>query len=191
MKNNESGSPEKDHIEEMLDENEMNETDEAEKPGTGNVQETNETTVLAEKLKEAEDKLLRQAADADNYRKRLIRDTDERIKYANQSILEKFLPVLDNFDLALRHTEGVNIETVIEGIRLNGKVMLETIEKAGMTKIKVEAGEPFNPAEHEAITLCSNENMPDNAVALVIQNGYRMADRVVRPAKVQVNKFNK
>ncbi len=179
MKKNkhESDSPERDHIDEMLDDEDMQE-------------EKSEAELLTEKLKEAEDKLLRQAADADNYRKRLTRETDEKIKYANQSMLEKFLPVLDNFDLALQHTEGVAMETVIEGVRLNQKVMLDAIEKGGMSKIKVAPGDPFNPAEHEAIMLCSNSNMPDNVVALVIQNGYKMADRVVRPAKVQVNKCN-
>ena len=174
----ESDSAEKDHIEEMLDEEEV---DEAE--------ELSETELLAEKLKEAEDKLLRQAADADNYRKRLIRETDDRIKYANQFLLEKFLPVLDNFDLSLQHTDVTDVEMVIEGIRLNQKVMLETIEKAGMTKLQIAAGDPFNPAEHEAIALCRNTDMPDNAIAIVIRNGYRMGDRVVRPARVQVNKY--
>ena len=179
MKKNkqESDSSERDHIEEMLDEEEQDER-----------AEKTETELLAEKLKEAEDKLLRQAADYDNYRKRLIRETDEKIKYANQAVLEKFLPVLDNFDLALKHTEGVNVETVIEGIRLNQKVMLTALEKAGMLKIEVEAGDPFNPTEHEAIMVCKNDSMPDNVITMVIQNGYKIADRIVRSAKVQVNK---
>ena len=151
--------------------------------------EKTEAEILTEKVKEAEDKLLRQAAEADNYRKRLIRETDDRIKYANQSLLEKFLPILDNFDLALKHTEGVDAETVIEGISLNQKAMLDIIGKAGMVKLSVAAGDPFNPNEHEAVTLCNEPGLPNNAVALVIQNGYKMADRIVRSAKVQVNKY--
>lgn len=171
-------SEDRDHIEEMLeDEEQIEET------------EMSETEQLRQLVKELNDRILRQAADAENYRKRLIKETDDKIKYANQSLIAKFLPVLDNFDLALQHRNSATVEVAMEGVALNQKVMMDIMEKSGMSKIEANAGDPFDPAKHEAIMLCNNPDMPDNTVAMVVQNGYIMGDRVVRPAKVQVNKY--
>lgn len=167
---------EQDHVEELPDEEEERE-------------ETPEEPSLEDQLKEAEDKVLRMAAEADNYRKRLTRETDDKIRYANQSLLEKFLPVMDNFDLALQHLDTSNPEALAEGIRLNHKLLQDTLEKAGLSFIKAERGDMFDPNLHEAILLAQDPELPENALTMVVQNGYRMGDRIVRPAKVQVNKL--
>ncbi|MDR2884481.1 MAG: nucleotide exchange factor GrpE [Deferribacteraceae bacterium] len=169
-------SEDRDHIEELLDEEETVELD--------------ETELLRKQIKELNDKILRQAADAENYRKRLIKETDDKIKYANQSLIAKFLPVLDNFDLALQHRDSSTVEVAMEGVALNQRVLIDLLEKAGMSKIETAIGDPFDPASHEAIMMTNNPDLPDNSVAMVVQNGYIMSGRVIRPAKVQVNKIN-
>lgn len=176
---------EQDHIEDMLDELETGEAEDnaADKPAE-------EALSLEDQLKEAKEKILRIAADNENYQKRLARETDEKIKYANQTLLVKFLPVLDNFDLALQHSDSPSVEAVMEGVRLNQKLMLDTLEKVGLAKIEASAGDKFDPNLHEAIMLTSNPDLPDGVIALVVQNGYKLQDRIVRPAKVQVNKLS-
>jgi molecular chaperone GrpE len=128
------------------------------------------------------------AADHENHIKRLTREYDDRIKYANQKLLEKFLPVLDNFDLALSHADTASAESMAEGIKLTHKSLIDALGKSGMEIITVEVGSPFDPTLHEGIMLTNNPELPDNSVAMVVQNGYRLAGRVLRPVKVQVNK---
>lgn len=189
--NGNAENKEADHIDDMLKEEEDREKAKEEK-----VSELTEEMILKKelddarrKLAEAEEKVLRVAADAENTRKRLVKDTDDKIKYANQSIIAKFLPVLDNFDLALTHAEGLP-EKVIEGLRLTQKSLTDTLEKEGFKKIEAAAGEVFDPMVHEAVMLASDENYDDNTITMVLQNGYTQHGRVLRPAKVQVNKLN-
>jgi molecular chaperone GrpE len=160
------------------DMDELNEEEEA----------TDEVSELKKALQDAEDKLMRQAAEAENYRKRLIRETDDKIKYANQSLMKKFLPVLDNFDLALKHTD-VTVEAVLEGVSLNRKAMLDILAKEGLELIPAEEGDAFDLNLHEGLMLSQDESKPNNSISMVIQNGYRMEGRIVRPVKVQVNKI--
>jgi molecular chaperone GrpE len=148
-----------------------------------------EIETLSAKVKELEERILRQAADHENHLKRVLRETDEKIKYANQSLLTKFLPVIDSFDLALQHTGEATAESVFEGIKLNRKLLLDTLEKAGLTLISANVGDMFDPLLHEGVMLANNSDLADNSVAMIVQNGYRMAERVVRPVKVQVNKL--
>jgi molecular chaperone GrpE len=172
---------EKDHIEELLDE--------AEAPGENAEAERDETPSPEAENTALKEKILRQAADHDNHIKRLIRENDERIKYANQTLLTKFLPVLDSFDRAFEHIEIASVESLTEGIALTRKQLMDTLEKAGLQTIPVATGDPFDPALHEGIMLANNPELPDNSVALLVQNGYRLGERIVRSAKVQVNKL--
>ena len=178
---------EKDHIEEMLDEEELEEQMDSGKEAED---ELDELSLLKQKLKEAEDRVIRNAADTDNYIKRLNKETDEKIKYANQSLITKFLPVLDNFDLTLQHGEASTVETLMEGVKLNQKVMVDTLAKVGLTEVEATVGEAFDPNTQEAIMLTNNPDMPDGCVTMVLQKGYILEGRIVRPAKVQVNKLS-
>ncbi|MDR2105454.1 MAG: nucleotide exchange factor GrpE, partial [Deferribacteraceae bacterium] len=140
------------------------------------------------------EKILRLSADHENHIKRLIRENDERIKYANQTLLTKFLPVLDNFDLALAHIEAAGAENqgvkgMAEGVSLTRKQLIDTLEKAGLQQIAVKIGDPFDPLIHEGIMLLNDPALADNSVALLVQSGYRLGERVLRPAKVQVNRL--
>lgn len=172
----------KDHIDDMLEEEERQEHE-------ADIEEADELETLSKKLKEAEEKLLRQAADNENYLKRVMRETDDKIKYANQSLITKFLPVLDNFDLSLQHGCASSVETLMEGVRLTQKVMLDILSKSGLTHIDAKVGDAFDPNMHEAIGLACNPDLPNNSIASVMQNGYMLENRIIRPAKVQVNKL--
>ncbi len=164
----------------------------ADNPGEGEMG-GGETGVLKKKieslekaLSEKSDEVLRRAADMDNYRKRLIKESDERVKYANQSVIKDFLPALDNIELTLKHTEEGS--SLRQGIELTIKSFKDALLKHGIKEIDSEPGTPFDPAVHEALMMDSSDDFENNAVTMCIQKGYTLNDRVVRPAKVKVNK---
>lgn len=138
-------------------------------------------------LKEKNEEVLRRAADLDNYRKRLTKETEDRIKFANQSVVKDFLPVIDNIELTLQHTEeGTPLR---EGIELTIKSFKDALSHHGVTEINSELGTIFDPAVHEAIMMDSNPDYENNAITLCVQKGYILNERVIRPAKVKVNKI--
>lgn len=194
----------KDYEEETLSENCGNEADETDTAAENEnpIEETAEETELAggelgilkkqvenleNILKEKDEEILRRAADLDNYRKRLTKETEDKIRYANQSVVSGFLPVLDNIEMALQHCEDGS--PLKEGIELTIKSFKDALARHGVTEIDSEAGRAFDPAVHEAIMMDSNPDFENNAVTLCVQKGYLLNERVIRPAKVKVNKI--
>ena len=145
-----------------------------------------ENEALIKQLEDAKTDALRAAADADNFRKRMQKEAEERIKYAGTKILEGLLPVLDNLEMAIAHSEDGN--PLKEGVVLTQRSMLETLAKNGLEKINAELGAQFDPAFHEALMLDNTDEYENNAITLILQNGYSLNGRVIRPAKVKVNK---
>lgn len=144
---------------------------------------------LCEVGKETEDLKLRLLADSENLKKRLCKEADEIRKYAGESVLADFLPVLDNLDLALAHAEGLDqCKDFVVGVDMTRKIFLDTMKKHGLEPAGVE-GEEFNPQYHEALGVASNPDMADGHVAQVVQKGYILKGRLLRPAKVMVNKL--
>lgn len=138
-------------------------------------------------LKEKNEEILRRAADLDNYRKRLTKETEDKVRFANQSVVKDFLPVIDNIEMALQHTEeGTPLR---EGIELTIKSFKDALSKHGVKEVDAEIGTIFDPAVHEAIMMDSTAEYENNAVTLCVQKGYLLNDRVIRPAKVKVNKI--
>lgn len=138
-------------------------------------------------LKEKNEEILRRAADLDNYRKRLTKETEDKVRFANQSVVKDFLPVIDNIEMALQHTEeGTPLR---EGIELTIKSFKDVLSRHGVTEINSEIGTIFDPAVHEAIMMDNNTEYENNAITLCVQKGYLLNDRVIRPAKVKVNKI--
>lgn len=138
-------------------------------------------------LKEKNEEILRRAADLDNYRKRLTKETEDKIRFANQSVVKDFLPVIDNIEMALQHTEEGS--PLREGIELTIKSFKDVLNRHGVTEINSEIGTSFDPAVHEAIMMDNTEEYENNAITLCVQKGYILNDRVIRPAKVKVNKI--
>lgn len=146
---------------------------------------------LKNELKAEKENTLRIAADFDNLRKRLLKETDERLKFANQSIILDFLSVSDNLEMAIAHIKSDNAEIrpLRDGINLVLKQFKDTLAKYGAKEIDVKEGAPFDPNFHDAMMLDCDESYDNNAITLVMQKGYTLNDRVIRPCKVKVNKI--
>lgn len=138
-------------------------------------------------LKEKNEEILRRAADLDNYRKRLTKETEDKVRFANQSVVKDFLPVIDNIEMALQHTEEGS--PLREGIELTIKSFKDVLSRHGVTEINSAIGTSFDPAVHEAVMMDKTEEYENNAITLCVQKGYILNDRVIRPAKVKVNKI--
>lgn len=140
------------------------------------------------KYEDLNNKYLRLAADFDNYRKRTIQEKEDLSKYAASEVLKKLTSVLDTFDRAAEHLKDIdNCQTVKESYEVAVKQLIETLKKCGMEEIEA-LGKEFNPNEHEAITQVPTSEFEPDTVAFVAQKGYKMGDRIIRPALVGVAK---
>ena len=132
------------------------------------------------------DRLARQQAEFDNYRKRAAREQQDFRQYAVSDALKQFLPVLDSFDRALAVSQNENGgEKLRSGVELVRKQMLDTLARLGVTPIEAE-GAVFDPQVHEAIEMVDTRDAKDNHVISELQRGYRLKDRLLRPAMVRV-----
>ncbi len=139
---------------------------------------------------EMQQEMVRVKADADNFRKRMAKEKEQYCKYANESLLEDILPVLDNLELALQHGRKVEdaCSDMVQGVEMTMKVMLDTLKKHGLQQIQVESGQEFDPAWQEAMYEEEREDMEGGCVCQVMQTGYLLNDRLLRPARVIVSK---
>ena len=138
-------------------------------------------------LKEKNEEILRRAADLDNYRKRLTKETEDKIRYANQSVVKDFLPVMDNIEMSLMHAEEGS--PLRQGIELTIKSFKDVLSRHGVVEVNSEIGTIFDPAVHEAIMMDNNPEFENNAITKKKKKGYLLNERVIRPAKVKVNKI--
>lgn len=139
--------------------------------------------------KEMEDEMLRVKADADNFRKRMERDKEQFCKYATEKVLEDIVPVIDNLELGLEHAKKVDAcKDIVTGIEMTLNILLSTLKNHGLEQIATEIGEDFDPNYHEAMAQQERDDMPPGKVSFIMQKGYKIKDRVLRPAKVMVSK---
>lgn len=146
---------------------------------------------LEEKEKEAMDhheRMLRVAADFDNYKKRAIREKEEWTKFANEDLIRAILPFIDNLERAVNHAEKVvDTGVLIEGVRLTIQQILQALNKFGLSPIE-SVGKLFDPAIHEAMLVVETDQHEPNQVVEEFQKGYVLNDRLLRPATVSVSK---
>lgn len=136
---------------------------------------------------EIEDMRLRMAAEMDNFKKRLTRDHQEQVRYAAEKVLGDLLPALDNLDLAIQYGSSHEAcKDMMQGIEMTRRQLLEAVAKSGLVSMG-ERGEPFDPALHEAIGVEAAPDMEPGSISRVLQRGYKLHDRLLRPAKVMVN----
>ena len=141
--------------------------------------------VLASQLEEANGRHLRMAADFENYKKRVRQDQLDTMKYAAATVAERLLPVLDDADRALTHApEGID-EGWLKGVRLTFQKLEEVLGSVGVERIEA-LGAPFDPKQHEAVASEETAKHPEDTVVAELRAGYRMHDRVLRPALVKV-----
>jgi molecular chaperone GrpE len=133
------------------------------------------------------DLALRSQADFENYKKRAAREKEDAIKYANSSLFERLLPIVDNFELGLAaaREEGER-SPVFSGMNLVFKQLNDFLADNGLQPIDA-VGEKFDPNLHEAIAHESNEKVPEESVIRQTRRGYRYKDRLLRPASVVVS----
>ena len=138
---------------------------------------------------EANEKYLRTYADFENYRKRMQRDIADFRKYANEQFALELLTVVDHLGLALKHAgeSGETAQGMREGVELVYKQLREVLEKFGVKQFGA-AGEPFDPAQHDAMMQVVTDEVPENTVVQVMQDGYLYHEKVLRHAKVGVSK---
>ena len=140
-------------------------------------------------LKEAEDIKLRALADMDNTRKRLAREKEEHSRYAAENVLSDILPALDNLDLALSHApQDQASKNFVIGVEMTRKLLLDSLSRHGLTTVG-ELGEEFDPAVHEAVNMEAHTEYPEGSVCGLMTRGYRLKDRLLRPARVAVCKL--
>lgn len=131
-----------------------------------------------------DDSYLRLAADFDNYRKRVAREHAELTKRANERLLNELLPVLDDLERALEAAAQHEEAKLEEGVLLVHQSLSSVLERHGLTEIEVEG--PFDPHVHEALLTQPGDGAEEGDVLQVLQKGYRLGERVLRPARVIV-----
>ena len=150
--------------------------------------ETDEKSELEKKYEDLNNKYIRLAADFDNFRKRTLQEKEELSKFTTVQLLNKIASVLDTFDRAQEHLKDIeNCQTVKDSYEVAYKQFLDTLKKIGMEEIEA-IGKAFNPNEHEAITQVPTNEFEPDTVAYVAQKGYKLDDKIIRPALVGVAK---
>lgn len=134
-----------------------------------------------------QDRLLRTAAEFDNYRKRVDRERKELSDYIAAEVLAELLPILDNLERALQAPLGSDAEAYRKGVELIQKQMLDLLRKRGVTPIET-AGADFDPNYHQAVIHETSGDHREGEVMEELQRGYMLGDRLLRPAMVKVAK---
>jgi molecular chaperone GrpE len=156
--------------------------------GTAELTADQEMELVRTELVEARDKMLRAQAELDNYRKRARRELEDERRYAEIDLIRDLLPVLDNISRAVDAAEKkADAASLLEGFKLVRQQLGSVLDKHHCKVIEAE-GKPFDPAHHEAVMQQPNPDKPENTVTMVVQTGYQLYDRVVRPAQVIVSK---
>lgn len=149
---------------------------------------------LEEKLTLAEqnahdnwEKSVRAMAELDNVRRRSEREVANAHRYGLEKLINSLLPVVDSLEQALQLAEKVADKSMHEGLELTMKLFLDVLEKHDVQQLD-PLGEQFDPQQHEAMSIQPSKDAPHNAILAVFQKGYRLNDRVIRPARVIVAK---
>lgn len=165
---------------------EQQEINEAEKTETPVEEDVSEVNPLQEKYDTLNNQYLRLAADFENYRKRNEQEREALLKYGAENTLKKMLEVLDNFERGLKAIETVEeCDKVKECYNLAYKNFTDVLTKAGLETIKAE-GETFDPNFHEAVMQTPSTDVPEHTIIAELQKGYKLGDKVLRPALVNV-----
>lgn len=142
---------------------------------------------LEEQLAAAEENTLRTRADFQNYQRRAIVNEREAREWGAAGVLETMVTVLDHFDVALsQNPEKASAASILDGVKLIKGEMLRALNDHGVSVIEPAPGDEFNPGRHEAIGHQPAEGVAPGAISIVMQAGYAIGDRVLRPAKVFV-----
>ncbi len=159
-------------------------------PGSSQCQEPErspEETLVAE-IQKFKELALRTTADFDNYRKRMVREKEDAIRYANASLLERLLPVLDSFELGLQAAKKTSgSEAIVQGFEMVEKQLQDFLKESGVESIPTD-NTPFDPNLHEAVSQQHDASVPEGKILLQIRRGFKLRDRLLRPSMVIISK---
>jgi molecular chaperone GrpE len=145
---------------------------------------------LTQEVNQYKDQSMRLAADLENYRKRMSREKEEAVRYANGSLLTKLLPLLDNFELGLvaaRKSGVAGVEEFLVGFEMVERQLISFLEDHGVTSIET-IGLPFDPQYHEAVGQEEDPEIPEGEIIRELRRGYQLSGRLLRPSMVVVSK---
>jgi molecular chaperone GrpE len=157
-------------------------------PSTLNREQLEELKQRAAKADEHWERLLRTTADFDNFKKRAAREKQDAIKFANESLLQKLVPILDNLDMALAATQANqagDVKALQNGVNMIHQQLKNSLAEAGLEEIEA-AGKPFDPNLHEAVSQRETTEVPEGQVVQQLRKGYKLRERLLRPATVVV-----
>ncbi|MDD6061862.1 MAG: nucleotide exchange factor GrpE [Oscillospiraceae bacterium] len=166
------------------EQSEQTETEPETAAETEEVQAPTAEEKLQAELDAQKESLLRLAAEYDNYRKRTTREKEELNSVCKCAVVTDILPVIDNLDRALSNQTD-NLEEYKKGVEMIGKQFYETLKKLGVEDFGA-VGDAFDPNLHNAVMHIEDENLGENVIAAVFNKGYKLGEKVIRPAMVQV-----
>lgn len=140
-------------------------------------------------LEAAKDRHLRLQAEFENFRRRSMKEKQETQLYGPQNLVKDLLTTVDNLERAIEHSEqsgDADLKSLLQGVQLVQRELLGTLANHGVVVVEAD-GQPFDPAVHEAMGQAPNDEMPANTVVEVLQKGYQLRDRLLRPARVIVS----
>lgn len=144
---------------------------------------------LSEQVSDLKDRLVRTVADTENYKKRLLRDKEEAVKYANTALVKDLIGPLDDFSRAIdAASQSNNFEALKEGVKMIEDRLYSLLKTNWGLEVIEENNVPFNPDEHEACLMEEVEGLKEDTVTMMLQKGYKLNGRVIRPAKVKVGR---
>jgi molecular chaperone GrpE len=147
-----------------------------------------ELQAVREDFEKFKDLYIRSQADLDNYRKRAVREVEDARRYANLSLLERLIPILDNFELGLDAArQGGGAEVILQGMSMVQKQLQDFLRDSGVESIEA-VGKPFDPNLHEALAQESSDEVPEGVVIRQLRRGYKLKDRLLRASAVMVSR---
>lgn len=150
--------------------------------------EEDDLAKMQQDLERFRDLALRSQADFDNFRKRAAREKEDAIKFANTSFLDRLIPILDNFELGLGAAKNSTEKSpIVAGMEMVAKQLTDFLSDSGVTTIDA-TGQKFDPNLHEAIGQEESAEVPENHVVRQMRKGFKLKDRLLRPANVIVSK---
>jgi molecular chaperone GrpE len=163
-------------------------TSESLPPATEPVKLREQLEAKEKEAKEYHDRYLRQAAELENFKRRINREKDESIRFANEALVKDLIPVLDNLERAIAHAKGGgNGRPLVEGVEMVLRGLFDMLAKHGVVQISA-IGQPFDPEKHEAMAQVESATCQPNTVVEEYHKGYLLRDRLLRPSLVSVAK---
>ncbi|KAB2647753.1 MAG: nucleotide exchange factor GrpE [Verrucomicrobia bacterium] len=149
-----------------------------------------ELKTRAAKADEHWERLLRTTADFDNFKKRAAREKQDALRYATESLISKIIPVLDNFEMALTAAQNSSTEglkSLQDGVTMIQSQLKSALSDSGLEEVDA-TGKPFDPNIHEAVSQQESDDVPEGHVMQQLRKGYKIRERLLRPATVVVAK---